>query len=571
MRRPGMWVALSAMTLGLVLFGAAGCGSSSGGGASNVSTSQATNTNTAHINGGVMKAAWHGGIDFIDPALAYYQESWQVEYATCVNLLGYPDKPAPEGYQLAPEAASSMPTVSSDGLTVTFTVPAGRYKFNTGEPVTAQTFADALLRDLNPKEVSPFVSFVGESIKGATGWNGKGSIPGVVVQGDQLILNLTKPNGTIEAEMATPFMCAIPHNTPINSKGVTSIAGAGPYYIASYTPNQSLVLKKNPNYTGTRPHILDEIDFGQFSIDQNQGLLSTKSGAIDYCPDCVTAAQSLPLSQQYGEGSAAASAGKQSFFISPEIEVNYYALNTANKALGNPLVRQAINYAIDRTGMTKQLGYKAGIPTDKYLPPQVPGASTEKAVYPLVPDLTKAQSLMTQAKAAGVTTPIKVLVYSTQGCQSCTNRMALLTQELKPLGINVTVKYFQRSVQFQEEGVKGTPNDIADEGWLADFPDPYDFLNILLSGKSILPKNGDNFAYFNDPSFNSQLDQAATKVGTDRSATYGAIATSMKTDQAPWAAWSNQTNYDFFSARIGCQLWEPSYGMDLAQLCIRKP
>jgi peptide/nickel transport system substrate-binding protein len=566
-----MWVALSAMTLGLVLFGAAGCGSSSGGSASNVSTSQATGpANTPHVNGGVMKAAWHGGIDFIDPALAYYQESWQVEYATCVNLLGYPDKPAPEGYQLVPEAASSMPTVSSDGLTVTFTVPAGKFKFNTGEPVTAQTFADALLRDLNPKQVSPFVSFVGESIQGASGWNGKGSIPGVAVQGDQLILHLTKPNGTIEAEMATPFMCAIPHATPINSKGVTSIAGAGPYYIASYTPNQSLVLKKNPNYTGTRPHILDEIDYGQFSIDQNQGLLSTKSGAIDYCPDCVTAAQSLPLSQQFGEGSAAAQANKQSFFISPEIEVNYYALNTANKALGNPLVRQAINYAIDRTGMTKQLGYKAGIPTDKYLPPQVPGASTEKAVYPLTPDLTKAQSLMTQAKAAGVTTPIDVLVYSTQGCQSCTNRMALMTQELKPLGINVKVKYFQRSVQFQEEGVKGTPNDIADEGWLADFPDPYDFLNILLSGKSILPKNGDNFAYFNDSSFNSQLDAAATQVGSDRSTTYGNIATAMKTDQAPWAAWSNQTNYDFFSSRIGCQLWEPSYGMDLAQLCIRK-
>jgi peptide/nickel transport system substrate-binding protein len=572
MRRPGMWVALSAMALGLVLFGAAGCGSSSGGGASNVSTSQANGPgNTPHINGGVMKAAWHGGIDFIDPALAYYQESWQVEYATCVNLLGYPDKPAPEGYQLVPEAASSMPTVSPDGLTVTFTVPAGKYKFNTGEPVTAQTFADALLRDLNPKQVSPFVSFVGESIQGASGWNGKGSIPGVVVQGDQLILHLTKPNGTIEAEMATPFMCAIPHNTPINSKGVTSIAGAGPYYIASYTPNQSLVLKRNLNYTGPRPHVLDEIDFGQFSIDQNQGLLSTKSGAIDYCPDCVTAAQSLPLSQQFGEGSAAAQAGKQSFFISPEIEVNYYALNTANPALGNPLVRQAINYAIDRTGMTKQLGYKAGIPTDKYLPPQVPGASSEKAVYPLTPDLTKAQALMAQAKSAGVTTPINVLVYSTQGCQSCTNRMALLTQELKPLGIVVSVKYFQRSVQFQEEGVKGTKNDIADEGWLADFPDPYDFLNILLSGKSILPKNGDNFAYFNDPSFNSQLDQAATKVGSDRASTYGSIATAMKTDQAPWAAWSNQTNYDFFSSRMGCQLWEPSYGMDLAQLCIRKP
>ena len=218
MRRPGMWIALGAVTLGVVLFGASGCGSSSSsGGASNVSTGATGSTNGKP--GGTIKAAWHGGIDFIDPALAYYQESWQIEYATCVKLLNYPDKPAPAGYQLQPEAASAMPTVSSDGLTVTFTVPPGKYKFNTGEPVTAQTFADSLMRDLNPKQVSPFVSFVGSSIEGATGWNGKGTIPGVQVSGDQLILHLTKPNGTIEAEMATPFMCAIPHNLADQPEG----------------------------------------------------------------------------------------------------------------------------------------------------------------------------------------------------------------------------------------------------------------------------------------------------------------------------------------------------------------
>jgi peptide/nickel transport system substrate-binding protein len=570
MRRPGLWIALGAMSLGLVLFGASGCGSSSSSSNGGVSSSAAGGSIPAHINGGTVKAALHGGIDFIDPALAYYQISWQIEYATCVKLLNYPDKPAPAGYQLVPEAASSMPTVSSDGLTVTFTVPAGKYKFNTGEPVTAQTFADALLRDLNPKQVSPFVSFVGSSIEGASGWNGKGTIPGVEVQGDQLILHLTKPNGTIEAEMATPFMCAIPKNTPVNSKGITSIAGAGPYYIASYTPNQSLVMKKNPNYTGSRPHYVNEIDYSQFSIDQNQGILLTKNGSLDYCPDCATAAQSLALYNSYGDGSPAAKAGNQQFYISPVIEVNYYAMNTANHALANPLVRQAVNYAIDRTGMTKQRGYKAGFPTDKILPPQVPGASTEQSIYPNTPNLAKAQALMAQAKSQGVKTPINVLVYSTSGCQSCTNRMALLTQELKPLGINVTVKYFERAVQFQQEGVKGTPMDIADEGWLADFPDPYDFMNILLSGDSILPKNGDNFSYFDNPSFNAQMNAAAQKVGADRATTYGNIATDMQKTQAPWAAESNQTNYDFFSAKVGCELWEPSYGMDLANLCLRK-
>jgi ABC-type transport system substrate-binding protein len=565
MRRPGMWLATGALVLGAVLLGAAGCG-----GSSSSSGSTGTASSGPAPQGGVLKAALYSGIDFVDPALAYYQSSWQIEYATCVKLLNYPDKPAPAGYALQPEAASSLPQVSSDGLTYTFTVPAGKYKFNTGEPVTAQTFADTLMRDLNPKQLSPLVGFVNtssSSIVGAANWNGKGTIPGIQVSGDKLIIKLTKPNGTLVPEMATPFMCAVPKNTPITSKGVNSIAGAGPYYIASYTPNKSVVLKRNPNYHGSRPHNLNEIDFTQLSIDRNQGILETKNGQLDYCPDCPTAEQSFSLNSQYGTGSPAAQAGTQRFFISPQIEVDYYAMNTARPAFSNPLVREAVSYAIDRTGMAKQLGYKKGVPTAKYLPPQLPGASTEQQIYSMSPNLSKAQALMNQAKAQGVKTPINVLVYSTQGSQSATNRMALLTQELKPLGINVSVKYFERAVQFQQEGVKGTPNDIADEGWLADFPDPYDFVNILLNGEHIPPTNGYNFSFFNDPTYNAKMDAAAGTTGSNRATTYGNLATDIAKNAAPWAAWANEQNYDFFGPTVGCVMFEPSYGMDLANLC----
>ena len=565
MRRPGMWLATGALVLGAVLLGAAGCG-----GSSSTSGSTGTASSGAAPQGGVLKAALYSGIDFVDPALAYYQSSWQIEYATCVKLLNYPDKPAPAGYALQPEAASSLPQVSSDGLTYTFTVPAGKYKFNTGEPVTAQTFADTLMRDLNPKQLSPLVGFVdtsSSSVVGAANWNGKGTIPGIQVSGDKLIIKLTKPNGTLVPEMATPFMCAVPKNTPITSKGVNSIAGAGPYYISSYTPNKSVVLKRNPNYHGSRPHNLNEIDFTQLSIDRNQGILETKNGQLDYCPDCPTAEQSFSLNSQYGTGSPAAQSGTQRFFISPQIEVDYYAMNTARPAFSNPLVREAVNYAIDRTGMAKQLGYKKGVPTAKYLPPQLPGASTEQQIYPMSPNLSKAQALMNQAKAQGVKTPINVLVYSTQGSQAATNRMALLTQELKPLGINVSVKYFERAVQFQQEGVKGTPSDIADEGWLADFPDPYDFVNILLNGEHIPPTNGYNFSFFNDPTYNAKMDAAAGTTGSNRATTYGNLATDIAKNAAPWAAWANEQNYDFFGPAVGCVMFEPSYGMDLANLC----
>ena len=36
---------------------------------------------------------------------------------------------------------------------------------------------------------------------------------------------------------------------------------------------------------------------------------------------------------------------------------------------------------------------------------------------------------------------------------------------------------------------------------------------------------------------------------------------------APWAAFANSVRYDLFSARVGCQVYQPVYGMDLATLC----
>jgi len=54
-----------------------------------------------------------GYIDSLDPQLGYSNSSFQVQYATCVKLVNYVDG----GAIPVPEAASSMPSVSSDGLT----------------------------------------------------------------------------------------------------------------------------------------------------------------------------------------------------------------------------------------------------------------------------------------------------------------------------------------------------------------------------------------------------------------------------------------------------------------------
>ena len=173
-----------------------------------------------HVNGGTLKAAMHGDIDFIDPALAYYQTSWQVEYATCVKLLNYPDKSGDAGKQLIPEAASAMPTVSADGKTYTFTVPPGKYKFNTGEPVTAATFQHAIERDLSPKQGSYFGETFLTDVVGASTYKGlPAHVSGIKVTGDKLAISLTEKDAGFLSKVATPFACAIPKATPDQLQG----------------------------------------------------------------------------------------------------------------------------------------------------------------------------------------------------------------------------------------------------------------------------------------------------------------------------------------------------------------
>src|SRR6476619_6880331 len=73
--------------------------------------------------GGTMKLNMSAtGVDFSDPYLAYGSISWEIDYATALKLYNSPDKPAPLGSKIQPEAATGFPLISRDGKTYTITV-----------------------------------------------------------------------------------------------------------------------------------------------------------------------------------------------------------------------------------------------------------------------------------------------------------------------------------------------------------------------------------------------------------------------------------------------------------------
>ena len=105
--------------------------------------------------------------------------------------------------------------------------------------------------------------------------------------------------------------------------------------------------------------------------------------------------------------------------------------------------------------------------------------------------------------------------------------------------------------------------------WFADYPDPYDFINILLSGKTIAKENNINTAYFDDPVFNRRMEAAALLIGKAREAAYAKLDRDL-TIAAPFAVYGNGNIREFVSARIGCPMYSvPAGGLNLVMLCER--
>src|SRR3954453_6251300 len=201
---------------------------------------------TVAKKGGTMRVNSSTDIDYSDPALAYFTSTWQIEYSTCTKLVTNPEKSGAAGSEVVPDGADAMPVVSKNGRTYTFTVTPGRFKFSppSNQPVTAKTFKYVFDRLANPKLESPAQGYITDIVGAdAVIAGSQKSVSGVKVSGNKLTITLKRPLGDFLARLAMPFFCAVPTNTPVDSEVQGSIAGSGPYYIASREAKRSLEMR----------------------------------------------------------------------------------------------------------------------------------------------------------------------------------------------------------------------------------------------------------------------------------------------------------------------------------------
>jgi DNA-binding SARP family transcriptional activator/streptogramin lyase len=179
-----------------------------------------------------------------------------VARATCAGLLRQG-----ENGEVQPEVAASMPTVSEQGRTYTFTIRSG-YRFSppSNEAVTAETFRQTIERAVSP----PLSQITGAArvLRGTT-------ITDVQAAGDTLTITLDEPSDDFLEQLTDPLFCAVPLDTPAvyggaatpvgDRPGEFTVASAGPYYIARQFLGEYTILLRNPHYNGPLPHRFDAI------------------------------------------------------------------------------------------------------------------------------------------------------------------------------------------------------------------------------------------------------------------------------------------------------------------------
>jgi peptide/nickel transport system substrate-binding protein len=491
-----------------------------------------------------------GSLTTIDPGLL--SAGLELLAPACGSLMDYPGKAFPEGGRLQPELAEADPVISGGGRVYTFTVRKDA-RFSDGKPVTARAFARAIERILDPAMQGFGASELAAALVGGEdALAGRTKAPsGVSAKGRVLTLRLTRR--TPDFLFSVKRLCAVSPNLPADPEGASApLSSPAPYYVAHYVPGERLVLERNRFYRGRRPHHVDRV-VADLRADVGTIIDDIASGKLDFSSTINLGERTGELRQRYG-------VNESQLFVRPANELRMFVLNTSRPLFkNNPKLRQAVNFAVDRKALTRELGPLAGTPTDQYLSPSGPGYRDER-IYPLKgPDLRSARAL-----AKGHTRSGKLVLYTTTGPADAAQAQ-ILQQNLKAIGLEVEIMQFPRQLLFEKLATGGRDFDIGRIAW-GHSPDPSWFAGIF-DGRKIGKVGNQNWSYFNSPTYNRRFDEASRLTANDRYRTYGTLDVQLSREAAPAIPVANLNAITFVSARTGCVVLNPY--LDLTGVCLK--
>ena len=450
-------------------------------------------------------------VESIDPALNTTNDG--ANYLTYLfdNLLRI-DK---EG-KVAPSLAEKY-EVSDDGLTWTFHLRDG-LKWSDGSDLTANDFVYSWQRVIDPEVAAPYAEITLGMLEGYEEAIGKPDADGnptidpdvtklgVEATDDKtLVVHMSSPTPYFD-KLATfaalspvkkDVVDANPDRWTLDPKTYIS---TGPFKLTEWKSGSYLMLEKNENYWNKDAVKLDGIKC-LLMQDQNAAFSAYESGDALMIKDIPT--QEITTLQK-----------RSDYHLDPQLGTYFIDLNNTLDEFKDARVRQALSLALDRKYISETITAGTYTPASGFVSA---GTSdwdgslwadniTDPSVYINVDDfagnLAKAKELLAEAghpNGEGLPT----LTYSTNDSAYHKKIAEYLQQAWGELGLKVQVNIVEWK-SFTPQRRSGN-YQIARDGWVMDYNDPSNILELALTG------NGNNNAKYSNPEFDALMSKAATE------------------------------------------------------------
>ena len=393
--------------------------------------------------------------------------------------------------KVVPDLAQSWDS-SPDGKTYTFHLnPAAT--FQDGRAITSADIVYSMERACSPETASPVASSYLEDIVGVAEF-AAGQVPNIsgldAPDDNTLVITIDAPKAYFLAKLTYPAAFVVDRQQ-IESQGSDWLRqpnGSGPFVLKSIATDK-IVLERNERYYGQKPALAQV----EFTMGGGTPMTMYENDQIDIVgvpPSEIERVldPSNPLSTELHQAS--------------ELSVQYLALTTTRPPFDDVAVRQAFTMAIDREKIADLVLKGTASAAKGILPPTMPGF--DPTLEGLAYDPAKARELLASSSygAPGAMPEVVLTVSGTSGHMDGETRAIVYLLETN-LGISITVEQVDWSDFLND--MNGEVYQIYSSGWIADYPDPQNFLDIQFHSKS-----QQNHMGYSNPQVDQLLEQART-------------------------------------------------------------
>jgi peptide/nickel transport system substrate-binding protein len=479
----------------------------------------------------------------LDPAQVTDLNSNRVGRRIVETLVTFPD----ESTQVVPGLAESW-TVSKDGLRYTFKLRKN-VAFHDGTPFNAEAVKFSIERQINPEHPFnklgkyPFANFFFGNVKAVE-----------VVDPATVEFVLKEPRASFLA-ILTAGAASVVSPTAVKKFGADyalTPVGTGPFKYVSWDRGQRVVLEKNASYWKF-PVKVDRVVYRPIVEDQAR-LTELMTGTLDLMvgapPDFVAQLEKSPtvtLLKQVGA------------------HVWYLGINNDKKPFQDKRVRQAMNYAVNKEAIVRDVLKGTGSLSAGPVLPGTWGADAALKPYPF--DAARAKKLLAEAGFPNGFSTTLWVPESGSGMQSPVPMATVIQSNLKAVGINVVLQTFEWGAFIAK--LRSKEQELFALSWMAGNEDPDMVMYPLLHSSQWTP-GGPNRAMYKNEKFDDLLHQARLSTDEKKRADLYRQAQRILYDDPPWIFIDHEIQTAAHSKRVQGFKLHPSFDLRVETISLTR-